>query len=432
MITRRTAAIALVLGMLVGAIRPISAQTFPPQIQQFWNQLSNGVIAFTTGRVVANGYFNWGTTTGTNGYGIRALNGVMQFKNSAGAWVNIPGAGGNLCPGDGTTYIAQVATNDLGTYTNATNCASGTLRFDVSSAAATFAVPVMGPNGTNGAPAFTFTSDPTTGIYRVSASTFGIALGGAQAIGFSSNAAGGVRLVSSLPVSWSSTGNTFDTADLFLYRIGAGVAQFCGASCTGFTRLILGTNDATTNGVGIVNSSGSFNFTTGDGSSNVGGRFSALGINTTTPSAGAIALAGKVTTLNGVATAGIGVPAIYAAANVTAQAAANASICTYTNGAADGDFEVSGQVNVTAATGIATTLTFTYTDVSNTSRSMIMPIQQVSGTFVAAGAITGTGAWETPVMHIRAKASTAITGLTSTGTFTGVTYSASCAIRQLQ
>jgi hypothetical protein len=138
----------------------------------------------------------------------------------------------------------------------------------------------------------------------------------------------------------------------------------------------------------------------------------------------------KTTAYNNVTTAGWGIPAIYAAGRVTAQSAANASIATYTVGAADGSFEVSANMNVTASTSLATTLTVTYTDESNTARSMILPSAPLSGTFVAAGAITGTGPWHTPVMHIRAKAATAITVLTSAGTFTGVTYTAEGIIKQ--
>lgn len=132
----------------------------------------------------------------------------------------------------------------------------------------------------------------------------------------------------------------------------------------------------------------------------------------------------KIINYNNIVTAGWGVPAIYSAGRVTAQSAANSSIATYTCGAADGSFDVSANMNVTVSTALVTTLTCTYTDESNTARTMILPVQQLSGSFIAAGAITGTGAWETPTMHIRVKASTAITILTSAGTFTGVTYTA--------
>ncbi len=146
-----------------------------------------------------------------------------------------------------------------------------------------------------------------------------------------------------------------------------------------------------------------------------------------------ITTAKKIVSYNGVTTAGWGVPAVQASANVTAQSAANSSIATCTVGAADGDFRVSAQMSVTASTTLVTTLTCTYTDVANVARTMIFPVVAVSGTFVAAGAITGAGAsiWETPTMNIRCKASTAITILTSTGTFTGVTYSASGTITQV-
>lgn len=126
-----------------------------------------------------------------------------------------------------------------------------------------------------------------------------------------------------------------------------------------------------------------------------------------------------------------GVPTIVASGRATAQSAANASVATYTVGSADGSFEVSMNFNATAVTVLATTMTCTYTDESNTARTMILPVQQVSGSFIAAGAITATGAWETPAMHIRCKAGTAITLLTSAGTFTVVTYTVEGIIRQL-
>lgn len=126
-----------------------------------------------------------------------------------------------------------------------------------------------------------------------------------------------------------------------------------------------------------------------------------------------------------------GVPNIVATGRATAQNAANASVATFTVGAADGTFEVSMNFNATVVTALATTCTCTYTDESNTARTMILPVQQLGGSFIAAGAITGTGAWETTAMHIRCKTATAITLLTSAGTFSSVTYSVEGIIRQL-
>lgn len=128
------------LVVLAGAL--LSAQTLPPDLQQFWNLLRTGGYAFSTGRVLPNGYFNYGNTVGTNGYGFRDLAGIMQFKNSGGSWAAFLSGSGNPCPGDGTTVIKQVATNDLGIYTGAVACVGGTLRFDVSATAVTSAVPV--------------------------------------------------------------------------------------------------------------------------------------------------------------------------------------------------------------------------------------------------------------------------------------------------
>lgn len=141
----------------------------------------------------------------------------------------------------------------------------------------------------------------------------------------------------------------------------------------------------------------------------------------------------KTTTYNAIATEGNGVPAIVKKTRVTAQSAANASICTYTTPASDGSYEVSANMNVTASTTLVTTLSVSYTDESNTARTMILPVTGLTGSFIALGAISGAGAsvWETPVMHIRCKASTAITIFTSAGTFSSVTYTAEGCIKQI-
>lgn len=145
---------------------------------------------------------------------------------------------------------------------------------------------------------------------------------------------------------------------------------------------------------------------------------------------GSFSFFNKISSYNGVSTAGWGVEVIQAQNEVTAQAAANASIATYTVGAADGSFRVSASLSCTAATVLSTTLTCSYTDKANVARTMILPVQQLTGSFIAGGLITGTGAWETPVMHIRCKAATAITIFTATGTFNTVTYSADATISQ--
>ena len=130
----------------------------------------------------------------------------------------------------------------------------------------------------------------------------------------------------------------------------------------------------------------------------------------------------KAVVYNNVTTAGWGIPAIYAAGRATAQTAANASVATYTVGAADGSFQVSANVLVTTATTHNFTVTCTYTDEGNTARTLTFNFSSIAG--VLATAIINTGGavpYQGVPLHIRCKAATAIT-IKTTGTFTTVTY----------
>lgn len=144
----------------------------------------------------------------------------------------------------------------------------------------------------------------------------------------------------------------------------------------------------------------------------------------------ALSLTGKLTSYNGVATAGWGVPVVQAAGRATAQVAANASVATYTVGAADGSFEISANILVTASATHSFGVVVTYTDEGNTARSLTLPLAQLAGTVIAAVTnVTGVGPYEGVTVHLRAKASTVIT-ITTAGTFTSVTYNVDGAIRQ--
>jgi len=71
---------------------------------------------------------------------------------------------------------------DTGTYRVAANTwgvtTGGTLRVSVSSTAVTSAVPVLGPDGAVGSPAFAFSADSNTGFYRTGSGQISMALDG--------------------------------------------------------------------------------------------------------------------------------------------------------------------------------------------------------------------------------------------------------------
>lgn len=116
---------------------------------------------------------------------------------------------------------------------------------------------------------------------------------------------------------------------------------------------------------------------------------------------------------------------------VTAQVAAAAAFATYTVGANDGSFVVSSNVLVTASTTHSFTVTVTYTDEGNTSRTLTLNFSQITGTLLTAITnVQGAGAYEGVPLHIRCKASTTITFAT-VGTFTSVTYNAEGVIQQI-
>lgn len=139
----------------------------------------------------------------------------------------------------------------------------------------------------------------------------------------------------------------------------------------------------------------------------------------------------KITKYNGFTTAGIGVPAIAASGRATGQVAANASVATFTVGAADGSFEVSANVLVTTATTHAFTATCAYTDEGNTARTLTLQFSSLAGAFLTS--ITnaaGTVPYEGALLHIRCKAATTIT-IATTGTFTAVVYNVEGVIKQM-
>jgi hypothetical protein len=118
---------------------------------------------------------------------------------------------------------------------------------------------------------------------------------------------------------------------------------------------------------------------------------------------------------------------------VTAQTAANASVATYTLGATDASYEVSANVLVTTSSAEAFTVTCNYTDEGNTARTITFNFSNIAGT-IGTGIAFANGAvpYEGIPLHIRCKASTAITIKTAAGgTYTGCTYNCESSIRQI-
>lgn len=116
---------------------------------------------------------------------------------------------------------------------------------------------------------------------------------------------------------------------------------------------------------------------------------------------------------------------------VLAQTAANAAVLTCAVGAQDRTFLVSGNINVTASTTHSFGMTCTYSDETNTSRTLQLTFCTLAGTLLTAITnVQGTGAYEGLPLQIRAKAGTTITFAT-TGTFTSVTYNAEGTIVQV-
>lgn len=142
---------------------------------------------------------------------------------------------------------------------------------------------------------------------------------------------------------------------------------------------------------------------------------------------GTLATTGLFTKYNNIATAGWGIQAIPGYGRQTGQVAADTTVAAYTP-AADGDFVVSANVNVTTYVSGTFTVTCTYTDEAGSSRIAVMNFQVIAGTISTA--IAAGGAFEGIPLHIRAKGTNAIT-VATTGTFTSLTYNVDAAVTEV-
>lgn len=156
----------------------------------------------------------------------------------------------------------------------------------------------------------------------------------------------------------------------------------------------------------------------------------------TTSSGSGLGITGKIASYNAITTAGWGASIVQADGNIAATTnARSAAVATYTVGGSDGTFIVCGAINVTTSTAFSFSLDCVYTDDGNVSRTLVLPLTQLAGTFVATGLATnvlGAGPYESASMTIRAKASTSITIRPSAGgTYTTVVYNVCANIRQV-
>lgn len=156
-----------------------------------------------------------------------------------------------------------------------------------------------------------------------------------------------------------------------------------------------------------------------------------LSVNGNTVLLGGLGMTGAVTIYKNVTTAGWGLHAINGYGRSVTQTAAVASVATYTVGAADGSFDITCCVDVTASVTHNFSVSVDYTDTTNTARTLVLPVLQLAGTMITAITnVTGAGPYEGITAHLRAKAGTAIT-IKTTGTFTSVTYNVEGVITQV-
>jgi hypothetical protein len=180
-------------------------------------------------------YSNSSLTVG-NSFTPTSILGIDPTGNVTAAGQLLGPNGSNTAPshsfsGDPNTGMYNVGAEQLGFATN------GTLRLTVNNATSiTSTLPYYAPNGSNTAPVFTFTSDPNTGMYNVGAEQLGFATNGTLRLTVNN----ATSITSTLPYygpNGSNTAPTFTfTSDpnTGMYNVGA---EQLGFSTNGTLRL---------------------------------------------------------------------------------------------------------------------------------------------------------------------------------------------------
>lgn len=339
------------------------------------------------------------TTTGT---GVLTALGVNV--GSAGAFVTFNGALGTPSSGIVTNLTGTASININGTV-GATTPTTGTFTTIVNSGTITSGNDVLITHSTNGQNALQLTNaNVGTAAYSTVVMTSNTAFPAYQFKLNGNYTTSGILVADRYVID-----NTASSGTYIGTRAAGPVAFFTGGLADANVKLFI--SSAGNVGVGTISPSSLFSV----------GASSEFQINTS----------GKINNYGAVATTGWGVPAIYGTGRSTAQTAAVASVATYTVGGSDGSFIISANVLVTTSTLHNFTVTCTYTDEGNTSRTLTLQLSTIAGAFVTA--ITnaqGTVPYEGVPLHIRAKAGTSIT-IGTTGTFTTCTYNVEGNIMQI-
>lgn len=168
-----------------------------------------GSAPFTDSQTSATGAHIFKNQSGTTIMSLTAT-GVGRFPNGA---VGAPG-------------IAFTNETDCGLYVIGTNnigfSAAGAKVLDISATGLGVVGTTLGGNGTVALPAFSFTADPDSGMYRIGANNIGISVNEAKVLDISATGLGvtGTMLSGDGTVSLPGIGFSSDT-DNGLYRIGA-------------------------------------------------------------------------------------------------------------------------------------------------------------------------------------------------------------------
>jgi len=125
----------------------------------------------------------------------------------------------------GVAEIRQYENSDVQFYTN------NTLRFTITTAQFTGTLPFRGQDGTAAAPAYSFSADTNTGIYRSAADTMNFAVNGTNVLGIqTSSVSSSVRYLN-IDGSAASPSYSFGTGlNMGMYRIGTNILGVSTAS----------------------------------------------------------------------------------------------------------------------------------------------------------------------------------------------------------